>query len=558
MHRTFITPNIVAMFVESCLALCSLIPQDTTLQVSVDSNFLDLVIGTAVVVSDSNGQTTTKSTGRIGSTELMPVIQGESLSILIAEGVTTEGPTLSMARALALPSTATGDSHHVHFNTTVPLLQSVYIGPGDPPEPGDPQPELLTGESYLTTCTPEINGGTWQFLVRNDAPYGFSAQVAVLTDNSEIQAHFAARGLTEDISDYICGIVIRSEAKVSLGFEFPLYTEVWTPFHSFAGDVTADLFFAPGAGVSPDDYPIAASWGSEADDGFAYLDLFGEIGAGDTIVLLKEGVQNQASSVQYLEPTLSPDGASLPGGSGSGGSGVTGGGAIQVPDDDPPQPLILEGPLSLGASSSFSGPCTPPEPDMPDCTDPGPVGKKKKNNCPIAASITLNGAGLNLISCKKKATRLMNPKHGECLLPGNSATCGFTVTNSEKYGLQVSGGGSSASGGSSGYWGGSGWGEWGEEESEEISRTYNADLGENETGECFMQWQIKISCKFAYMRWKNRIVSEVREATGYCFGTEVVFWRTRGRVTILCADVENIVTACKSEFSDQTKCSRTE
>lgn len=497
--------------------------QGSTLQLTVSSNFLDPVQGSVVKLVDEAGAQSTYTTGINGNTAIFPSAENKTYSLEISGGSTLAGQTLGMTRVLDIPPSPVvpGLPYISTFETTLPLLQPVYIGPSSSPQDSALVDQLGPGEYILDDCLPRLDGGTWRFGVKHDASYGFSAAAACLTDVSEIESFLAFRGITGDYSEYKFGLVIRSNSPITIGFEDPIEVEVWSPFHDFSSDVTAScLFLSDSPEPAPPGRPHTTLWGSRSRNGSAYTYIYSDLGAGDTVLLFKDGTHTHPSDIEWhYGSSINPN--PIPPGAGPGQVGY-----LDSPVND-----------TVTAASNYVMPlaaptgCTPPPPEVPECADPGSDG------------LGQDGCGVDsygLESCKDLPPKKLWA-NAECLLPGNSATYGFSTTVHTKSGVETPGGTAAT--------------EWGFSITEVSSREYTANPN-HPNGTCYMQWKVKVYCTYGYRENRHKEVQYEATATGYCFGTEVIFWRTTVTDTIPCADYRNKKKYCSEGFHEQTMCAQ--
>ncbi len=273
-------------------------------------------IGGALVKLDVAGQASVvKATGLTGQTRFDTAVQNAIYTLWLPPTKMAMGETLGVVYTFSTPVAHEFGTDYV-YSITHPVAQDLHITPDE---------TLLEDLGYVAgtqapfgAVIPEWYDGMVAVNVSPSADYSFNTQIAHLWDGEVIQAYFSYRGSSISLTPYKFGLVLRQAQAAFVGFDEPLSIEVTSPSHTFTSTPQADVFFFPRNDTGLE--PVAFVRGHAQLNGKSFVEFVGDLGAGDTVVLLREGPQTMPSFIQVLEnntPVIS-----APGNSGGGSNSV--------------------------------------------------------------------------------------------------------------------------------------------------------------------------------------------------------------------------------------------
>jgi len=470
-------------------------------------------------------------TGASGSARPFALDDGQIITVDVHGGQTSAGDTLAMRRAAILPANSAASGHVI--GRSVPVLQPVYIGPSSEEPAQDALEQLGSAEHWLEEAQCRIPSDLQSFWHAPDVTYSFTVEVAALADLDDINGYFEIRGVSHDFSSYECGIVIRSDETHSIPFDEGLISRLWSYHHDFDGDVTAHSFFLPEDGPSSDaEASNMAVRGNFTLNDAAYVDVYGDIGAGDTVILVRDGAQAQLSALTIFD-AWSLD-AATPQPAPAGGPGTNRVGELR---ESRPSGAGEPGLIRPSASRSQE-PCPPvPAPDA-------------------ASGIACHGGAPEPVdSCSEAATELTTScEHAVTERSGVLETNGMGQTLQDTYEWEEAHTGEIAAlpfgvGGAYSY-------SWNKSHSTTVGVPSGA--GEHGNGFACKLYSVFSTCRTIWLQVVNLAVVEEELVTESWHGTEIPVKRVTYTREIECGSVRFAATHCEVDSTTFPCCARTE
>ncbi|MEZ4447805.1 MAG: hypothetical protein R3B72_52500, partial [Polyangiaceae bacterium] len=345
-----------------------------------------------------------------------------------------------------------------------------------------------------------------------DAAYAFSIRAAHLPDAEVIQAYFAYRGVNIDLSPYKLGTVIRHPQGVDIDNDHPVLVEIASPDVPFSDTPRAEVFFLPQDATDDSTSYVRSAYMHYNQH---FVSLWGRLGAGDTVILLRDGPPGQPVYSSTLSYTL-PDMA-IPSDGGGGKSEVNSDTALmfqQAADCNPVPP----------ACSFPSSGCTG---TAPSC-GPGNI------LCP---------ATLDSNSCSTSITERGSKK---CMSPGEVWSKQKQKAKQHKFtiALKDEGGG----------------GEYSYTHAGTSSETggFTCPDGANGVGRCYQYFECAQHCLSKWTKLKDRWVPiYVLEEYVDKHGVGHLVPIQSGQRREVCVVPTTVTSACTSQYQSSAFCERT-